>query len=164
MTRRGNWYLRSWKGDAAKSGGVAMNIGVHFFDFLLWVYGGVKRSYVHLSEPTRMSGSLELDDAHVRWFLSVDESDLPEATREAGQYAFRSITVDGEEIDLSAGFTDLHTVVYQDILDGGGFGLTAAQPAIELIHQIRNSSPVAAYGSDAHPFIEAGNVRLKRAA
>ena len=152
VTRRGKWYHHSWKGDVSKSGGVAMNIGVHFFDFLLWIYGGVNRSSLHLAEPSRMSGVLELENARVRWFLSVDEADLPEHVRSDGGHAWRSITVDEQELDLSAGFTDLHTEVYRDILTGGGYGLEAAQPAIELIYQLRNSNTVSSLGV-AHPYL-----------
>ena len=139
VTRRGLWYDHSWKGDVDKSGGVAMNIGVHFFDFLLWVFGSVSRNLVHINQPHRMAGALELEKARVRWFLSVDEQDLPQHVREAGGYAHRSITVDGKEVDLSAGFTDLHTDVYREILKGNGYGICDAKPAIELIHQIMHS-------------------------
>ena len=152
VTRRGRWYHHSWKGDASKSGGVAMNIGVHFFDFLLWIYGGVNRSSLHLAEADRMSGVLELEKARVRWFLSVDEADLPEHVRSDGGHAYRSLTVDDQELDLSAGFTDLHTEVYRDILSGGGCGLDAAQPALELIYQLRHSSTVSSLGV-AHPYL-----------
>ena len=152
VTRRGKWYHHSWKGDASKSGGVAMNIGVHFFDFLLWLYGGVNRSLLHLAEDARMSGILELEKARVRWFLSVDEADLPDHVRSAGGHAYRSLTVDDQELDLSTGFTDLHTEVYRDILAGGGYGLDAAQPAIELVYQLRHSSVVSSLGV-AHPYL-----------
>ena len=149
VTRRGLWYRYSWKGDERKSGGITMNIGVHFFDFLIWAYGSVQDVEMHLLEPTRASGILELENARVKWFLSVEESDLPEDVVSSGGYAFRSIETNGQELDLSAGFTDLHTAVYQDILDGGGFGVDDAQPAIELIYKIRNSEIVTS--ADAHP-------------
>jgi UDP-N-acetyl-2-amino-2-deoxyglucuronate dehydrogenase len=153
ITRRGKWYHQSWKGDIERSGGVSMNIGIHFFDFLVWIYGSPVRSFLHLNQPSRMAGVLELEKARIRWFLSVDESDLPAQAREKGAHAFRSITVDGEEIDLSKGFTDLHTEVYRDILNGGGFGIEESQPAIELVYQIRTSTPVS-YGDVVHPFVQ----------
>lgn len=152
VTRRGKWYHQSWKGDVERSGGVAMNIGVHFFDFLSWIYGRPNRSFLHLSQSSRMSGVLELEKARVRWFLSVDAQDLPEQVRAKGGHAFRSITVDGEEIDLSTGFTDLHTEVYKDILAGGGYGIEESQPAIELVYQIRTSTVVSP-NEHAHPMI-----------
>lgn len=150
ITRRGKWYHQSWKGNHDRSGGVAMNIGVHFFDFLSWIYGRPNRSFLHLDQPARMSGVLELEKARVRWFLSVDANDLPSEVKEKGGHAYRSITVDGEEIDLSTGFTDLHTEVYRDILSGGGFGIADSQPAIELVYQIRSSSVVSPNGL-CHP-------------
>ncbi|MEM7784720.1 MAG: Gfo/Idh/MocA family oxidoreductase [Planctomycetota bacterium] len=150
ITRRGKWYQYSWKGDLEKSGGVTMNIGVHFFDFLIWVYGPVQSVQIHVQESKRASGILHLERANVKWFLSVDASDLPQSVVDAGGYAYRSIETDGQELDLSAGFTDLHTRVYDDILSGGGYGIEDAKPAIDLIYQIRNSVPVAPR-SDAHP-------------
>lgn len=152
ITRRGKWYHQSWKGDVERSGGVAMNIGVHFFDFLSWIYGRANRSFLHLNQPSRMSGVLELEKARVRWFLSVDANDLPEHVRAKNGHAFRSITVDGQEIDLSTGFTDLHTEVYNHILSGSGYGIEESQPAIELVYQIRTSTVVAANES-AHPLM-----------
>ena len=159
ITRRGRWYHQSWKGDLSKSGGLAMNIGVHFFDFLLWIFGSVKRCFLHISRPDKMAGVLELEKARIRWFLSVDERDLPESVRQNSGYAYRSITCDEEEIDLSAGFTDLHTEVYRDILGGGGFGIEDAQAAIELIYQIRTSKTVSANGA-AHSFVRDGRVSV----
>ena len=155
VTRRGKWYRHSWKGDEKKSGGVTMNIGVHFFDFLIWVYGAVENVTVHLHEQTRASGVLELERATVKWFLSVEEEDLPESVVKSGGYAFRSINTNGEELDLSAGFTDLHTDVYRDILDGGGFGVDDALPAIDLIGRIR-STELTTPSSDAHPKVKSG--------
>jgi UDP-N-acetyl-2-amino-2-deoxyglucuronate dehydrogenase len=152
ITRRGKWYHQSWKGDHERSGGVGMNIGVHFFDFLSWIYGRPQRNFLHLNQPSKMSGVLELEKARIRWFLSVDANDLPEPLREKGGHAYRSITVDGVEIDLSNGFTDLHTEVYRDILAGGGFGIEDSQPAIELVYQIRTSTVVSPNES-AHPFV-----------
>lgn len=162
VTRRGRWYDQSWKGDESRSGGLAMNIGVHFFDFLMWVFGDVQRSAVHLAQPRRVAGALELEKASIRWFLSIDEQDLPENVRQDGGYAYRSITCDGEEIDLSAGFTDLHTEVYRDVLSGGGFGIDDAQAAIELIYQVRTSMTVSPRNA-AHPYVTVGNA-VRRAA
>ena len=152
ITRRGRWYHHSWKGIDEKSGGLVMNIGIHFFDFLLWIFGKVERSCVHISQPQRLSGVLELEGARVRWFLSVAECDLPEKVRQDGGYAYRSLTLDGEEVDLSAGFTDLHTEVYRDILNGGGYGIDDARPAVEVAYQIRNSTVVKP-NRFAHPFL-----------
>lgn len=157
VTRRGRWYHQSWKGDQERSGGLAMNIGVHFFDFLLWIFGGVRRSHLHLSRSDKMSGVLELEKARVRWFLSVDHQDLPRDVKANGGHAYRAIRVDGQEIDLSAGFTDLHTEVYRDILAGRGFGIEEAQNAIELIYQIRTSTTVSANGM-AHQYVSSGAV------
>lgn len=157
ITRRGRWYHSSWKGDVERSGGLAMNIGVHFFDFLLWIFGKPQRNLLHISDAVRMSGVLELERARVRWYLSVDERDLPAKVRETGGHAYRSISVDGQEMDLSSNFEDLHTEVYRDILSGNGFGIDDAQSAIELIYQIRNSLPVSANGA-AHPLITGGSL------
>lgn len=159
ITRRGRWYHQSWKGNQELSGGVAMNIGIHFFDFLTWLYGKSQRSFLHIGQSSRMSGVLELEHARVRWFLSVDANDLPEAVIAKGGHAFRSITVDGEEIDLSTGFTDLHTEVYRDILQGGGFGIDDAQPAIDLVYQIRTSTVVSANGI-AHPMLKGSSSNI----
>ncbi|HEX2908547.1 MAG TPA: Gfo/Idh/MocA family oxidoreductase [Phototrophicaceae bacterium] len=139
ITRRGQWYHTSWKGEEEKSGGLAMNIGIHFFDLVLWLFGGAEHSEVHLSQPDKMAGLLELERARVRWYLSVDAQDLPAATREAGKFAFRSITMDGQEMEFSEGFTDLHTRVYEQVLAGNGFGIEAARPSIELVHGIRTA-------------------------
>jgi UDP-N-acetyl-2-amino-2-deoxyglucuronate dehydrogenase len=149
VTSRGPWYDVSWKGSDEKSGGVPTNIGVHFFDLLLWLFGAVVDARVHLQEPRRWAGLLELEAARVRWFLSVDRRDLPHEAK-PGKATFRSITVDGTEVEFSDGFTDLHTRVYQETLAGRGFGLTDARPSIELVHRVRQAAP-AAPGSDAHP-------------
>jgi UDP-N-acetyl-2-amino-2-deoxyglucuronate dehydrogenase len=153
VTRRGPWYETSWKGDASKSGGVAMNIGVHFFDLLLWLFGRCERAEVHLSRPDKLAGFLELERADVTWFLSVDRADLPEASVAAGKPAYRSLSMDGEEIEFSEGFTELHTALYADILAGGGFGLADAKPSVELVYEIRSAEPVKP--SLAHPALEA---------
>jgi len=135
ITSRGKWYFISWKGDFDKSGGVATNIGVHFFDMLIWIFGAVKESEVTLNKADKMTGRLELERASVNWHLSVDRNDLPiEAT---GKRTWRSLTLDGEEFEFSDGFTDLHNAVYRDILSGGGFGLEEARAAIDLVHRLR---------------------------
>ncbi len=139
ITSRGRWYFASWKGDIQKSGGVATNIGVHFFDMLMWIFGGVKGYEVHCADESKMGGFLELEKANVRWFLSVNRDDLPEAAKADGKATFRSISVDGEEFEFSEGFTDLHTVVYQEILAGRGFGLEAARASISLVSELRNA-------------------------
>ncbi|HZB70242.1 MAG TPA: Gfo/Idh/MocA family oxidoreductase [Sphingomicrobium sp.] len=150
ITARGRWYLHSWKGDEKKSGGIATNIGVHFFDMLHFLFGSLQDSRVHVYEPTRAGGYLEYERARVRWFLSVEQEDVPEGPRAAGQRTFRSITVDGEEIEFSGGFTDLHTRSYELILDGRGFGLESSRCAIETVAAIRTATPVGAV-SDYHP-------------
>lgn len=152
ITRRGKWYHHSWKGDAARSGGLPLNIGVHFFDFLTWIFGEAESSVMHLSEDTRCSGTLELEKARVKWFLSVDASDLPKEVVSDGGYAYRSITCDGKEVDLSKGFTDLHTHVYEEILDGRGFGIEDTRAAIDLVYKIRKTS-LSPIGPGAHPIL-----------
>lgn len=151
VTSRGTWYRYSWKGDHSKSGGVESNIGIHFFDLLMWLFGGVVRHEVHLSERERVAGAIELENADVQWFLSIDGRDVPEAIR-AQQPTYRSITVDGEEIEFSGGFRDLHTRVYEETLAGRGFGIEDARPSIELVHQIRNT-PVVTPRLEAHPMV-----------
>lgn len=153
ITSRGKWYFYSWKGDVAKSGGIATNIGVHFFDMLMWIFGPVQHQEVHLAKPEKMAGYLELEKANVRWFLSADRHDLPDDAKAEGKNTYRSITVDGEEIEFSGGFTDLHTMVYQDILSGGGYGIEDARPSIELVHAIRESEPVSK-PDNYHPFLK----------
>ncbi len=151
ITSRGNWYFHSWKGDAHKSGGVVTNIGIHFFDMLMWIFGGVESSQVHLSDDRRMAGFLALKNADVRWFLSVDNRDLPPAAREEGKTTYRSVTVDDTEVEFSGGFVDLHTVVYQEILAGRGFGVEDARPSIELVHRLRQSDVVGVQADKCHP-------------
>lgn len=151
ITARGCWYDVSWKGSAEKSGGLALNIGVHFFDLLIWLFGKPERSTVVLSRADKLAGTLELDRARVRWFLSVDRDDLPSDVRAQGKTALRTLTFDGRVVDLSAGFPDLHTRVYRDILDGGGYGIEDVRPSIALAHAIRNA-PVES-PADAHPFV-----------
>lgn len=154
MTTRGRWYFTSWKGDLSKSGGVASNIGVHFFDMLMWIFGDVKHHEVHLAEDAKMAGYLELEKANVRWFLSVDRNDLPDETRAAGKTTFRSITVDGEEFEFSEGFTDLHTEVYREILAGRGFGIEDARPSINLVYELRNAKPTPINGAHTHSLLK----------
>lgn len=150
ITSRGSWYLQSWKGDEKKSGGIATNIGVHFYDMLHFVFGGVKQNIVHLMAPTKAAGYLEYERARVRWFLSIDVNDVPEPERAKGKRTFRSITADGQNIEFSDGFTDLHTRSYQEILAGRGFGLDESRAAIETVSQIRKMSPAPLAG-DYHP-------------
>lgn len=153
ITSRGHWYLQSWKGDLKKSGGIATNIGVHFFDMLHFIFGELQNNVVHLADDTKAAGYLEYEHARVRWFLSVDFEDVPQTPREAGQRTFRSITVDGEEIEFSGGFTDLHTRSYQEILAGRGFGLEENRVAISTVATIRHAA-VAPLSGDYHPFLK----------
>lgn len=154
MSRRGAWYHVSWKGSAEKSGGLAMNLGVHFFDLLTWLFGPMSSSAVHLAQPSRMAGALTLERANVRWFLSVDGDDLPKVARDAGKSAWRSLTIDGDEVEFSDGFGDLHTRVYERVLAGEGLGLTEARPSIELLQKIRAASVETAPAGQVHPFLE----------
>lgn len=153
ITSRGNWYHYSWKGDEEKSGGVATNIGVHFFDMLTWIFGPVKENKVNFLKGNKAAGYLELEQARVRWFLSIDYEDIPDKLKESGVRTFRSITVDGAEIEFSGGFTDLHTLSYQEILKGGGYGLDAARSSIQTVYNIRNTEPIGLMG-DYHPIIK----------
>jgi len=151
LTSRGNWYYTSWKGNAEKSGGIATNIGVHFYDMLSWIFGDVKQNVVHVHEHDRAAGYLELERARVRWFLSINEEVLPDEVKAKGQRTYRSITIEGEELEFSGGFTDLHNKVYDSILNGQGYGLEDARQAIEIVHNIRHSKPVGLKG-EYHPF------------
>lgn len=153
ITSRGNWYLESWKGDNNKSGGIATNIGVHFYDMLHFIFGDLKENRVHYTSATKTAGYLEYDKARVRWFLSVDLNDVPKEVLATGQRTFRAITADGEHIEFSGGFTDLHTVSYQQILAGNGFGLDENRTAIETVAHIRNATPEGLVG-DYHPFLK----------
>ena len=139
ITSRGKWYHHSWKGEESKSGGIATNIGIHFFDMLLWIFGSIEEVKVEQYEEDHASGFLQLKRARVRWSLSINEEHLPEAIKAQGKRTFRSLQMDGSEIEFSDGFTDLHTTSYQEILKGNGFGLHEARPSIELAHQIRIS-------------------------
>ena len=151
LTSRGKWYFVSWKGDETKSGGIASNIGVHFYDMLTWIFGGVKDNIVHLKTSYANAGYLELEHARVRWFLSVKYDYIPEEIKATGQRTYRSITVDGKEIEFSSGFTELHTRSYEEILKGNGFGLDEAYGSIETVSTIRNLNPVGLKG-EWHPF------------
>lgn len=151
ITRRGRWYDVSWKGDHSKSGGVALNIGIHFFDLLLWLFGGVEASRVDLKQDRKMAGFLELERARVKWFLSTDASDLPDHVVRSGGFAHRSMTCDGQEIEFK-GFTDLHTEVYREILAGRGASIADARPAIELVHDL-NLAETSSVLRDVHPLV-----------
>ncbi|MCL6103710.1 MAG: Gfo/Idh/MocA family oxidoreductase [Bacteroidetes bacterium] len=151
ITSRGKWYYTSWKGDVSKSGGIATNIGVHFYDMLGWVFGEVKENIVHVASHDRVSGFLQFEKARVRYFLSINEETLPSAIRVAGKRTYRLLEMDGEEIEFSDGFTDLHTESYRQILQGNGFPLLEAMPSIRLVHNIRHAVPVGLKG-DYHPF------------
>ncbi|HYI78199.1 MAG TPA: Gfo/Idh/MocA family oxidoreductase [Chryseolinea sp.] len=151
ITSRGHWYYTSWKGDAAKSGGIATNIGIHFYDMLTWIFGPVKNNIVHIHMHDRAAGYLELEKARVRWFLSINEETLPLEIRSSKKRTFRSITVEGREVEFSEGFTDLHTRSYEEILAGRGFAIEETKTSIEIVHEIRHKDPVGLKG-DYHPF------------
>lgn len=151
ITSRGNWYQRSWKGDPQKSGGIATNTGVHFFDMLSWIFGPVAQHRVHLHQADCAAGVMQLAKARVRWFLSINAAHLPAEQQARGQRTFRAIAVDGEAIEFSEGFADLHTESYRRILAGQGFGLQESRTAVEIVHAIRNA-PLQALQGDYHPF------------
>jgi UDP-N-acetyl-2-amino-2-deoxyglucuronate dehydrogenase len=152
ITGRGHWYFISWKGDIQKSGGVATNIGIHFFDMLTWIFGDVKENIVHLSLHNKAAGFLHLEKARIRWFLSVDINDLPDEAKANGQRTFRSLKLEDKEFEFSYGFNDLHTVSYREILKGNGFRLEDARKSIETVYTIRNAEPVGLKG-DYHPIL-----------
>jgi UDP-N-acetyl-2-amino-2-deoxyglucuronate dehydrogenase len=152
LTSRGHWYFTSWKGEDDKSGGIATNIGVHFYDMLGWIFGDLVDNQVHLKEADASAGYLEFKHAKVKWFLSVNYDYIPEDIKESGQRTYRSITVEGNEIEFSGGFTDLHTLSYQDILNGGGFGLEEARKSIEIVSHIRKTD-IDLTAGDVHPFV-----------
>ena len=139
ITSRGNWYQSSWKGDNSKAGGIATNIGIHFFDMLIWIFGSVKDIRVNQLEPDHASGFLELERARVKWFLSINFDHLPEDVKRNNKRTFRSLMLEGKEIEFSEGFTDLHTKSYSEILQGHGFGLEEARPSVDLVYRIRNA-------------------------
>ena len=151
ITSRGKWYYTSWKGDDQKSGGIATNIGVHFFDMLSWIFGDVKENIIHVHEHDRAAGYLEFSRARVRWFLSINSDTLPEKAKKEGKTTYRSMTLEGEEIEFSAGFTDLHNKSYDAILNGNGFRINEALNAIKIVHKIRNTQPIGLKG-EYHPF------------
>jgi len=152
ITSRGHWYHHSWKGDVSKSGGVATNIGIHFFDMLTWIFGSVEQSVVHMHNDQKAAGFFRLKNANVRWFLSIDENDLPEEIK-GQKRTFRSIRVNGSEFEFSEGFTELHTESYKHILSGNGFGLEDARRSIEMVYNIRNT-PIAPLSGDFHPILK----------
>jgi UDP-N-acetyl-2-amino-2-deoxyglucuronate dehydrogenase len=150
LTSRGHWYFTSWKGDVTKSGGIATNIGVHFYDMLSWIFGDVQQNIVHVHTHDRAAGYLEFEKARVRWFLSINYDVLPEEVKAKGKSTFRSITIEDEELEFSEGFTDLHTISYQEIIAGKGYGVEDARRSIEIVHAIRNQQPIGLVG-EYHP-------------
>ncbi|MEM9696350.1 MAG: Gfo/Idh/MocA family oxidoreductase, partial [Myxococcota bacterium] len=154
VTRRGRWYHVSWKGSLEKSGGLGTNIGIHLFDLMLWMFGSVKRSEVHLRDDDRMSGCLHLERARVRWYLSTREEDVPAERLVEGKPAFRSLTRNGDEIEFSGGFTDLHTESYRRILAGEGFGIDDARPSIDLVSKVRQDALTVSEPETAHPWAQ----------
>lgn len=153
ITSRGKWYHVSWKGEPQKSGGIATNIGIHFFDMLIWIFGKVKNNIVNISTTDKAAGYLELKKARVRWFLSLDYNDIPDSIKAAGQRTYRSITMGNESIEFSGGFTDLHTTSYQEILKDNGFGLEDARACIETAYTIRNAQPIG-LTDEYHPLLK----------
>ena len=151
ITSRGLWYYFSWKGITEKSGGIGTNIGIHFFDLLMWLFGDAQSCILHLKDAKRMSGFIELQNANIKWFLSTDKSDLPKEAIDKGIPTFRSIKVDGEEIQFSEGFTDLHTRVYEEMLQGNGFGIEDARPSITLAQKLRTASVIETK-NEIHPY------------
>jgi UDP-N-acetyl-2-amino-2-deoxyglucuronate dehydrogenase len=156
ITSRGRWYEVSWKGDESKSGGITTNIGIHFFDMLTWIFGGVRENVVHLHNADRAAGYLELERARIRWFLSLNRNDLPARTRTEGVTTHRSVQINGKEIEFSGGFTDLHTESYKKILAGEGFRWQDVMPSLEIVHVIRHATPTGSKG-EYHPSL----IRLK---
>jgi len=150
LTSRGHWYYTSWKGDINKSGGIATNIGVHFFDMLTWIFGSVKNNIVHVHSHDRAAGYLELEKARVRWFLSINEDTIPNEVKAIGKRTYRSIKIEGEELEFSEGFTDLHTTSYEAIIAGKGFRIGETKTSIEIVHDIRHATPIGLKG-DYHP-------------
>ena len=161
ITSRGNWYYASWKSFVEKSGGICSNIGIHFFDMLIWVFGDIKKSTVHIMEHDRASGVLHLQNANIRWFLSINPQTLPEEIRNSGQRTFRAISINREELEFSSGFTDLHTESYHKVLAGNGFSVEESLKSIQLAHQLRHAKtspltedfhPLAKLPLSKHPF------------
>ena len=152
ITSRGPWYNYSWKGREEVSGGVATNIGIHFFDMLMWMFGGVQKNHLFLREPGKAAGFIELQDANVKWFLSIDPQDLPKEAVENSGSTHRSITIDGKELEFTNGFTALHKKIYEDIILGSGFGIEVARPSIEAAYDIRHL-PVTKVNELFHPML-----------
>jgi UDP-N-acetyl-2-amino-2-deoxyglucuronate dehydrogenase len=152
IASRGNWYHVSWKGQEEKSGGVATNIGIHFFDLLIWLFGSAEEIKVHCRDNKRMSGVIDLERASVLWFLSIDHDDLPLTVKQACKTTYRSITIDGSEVEFSEGFSDLHTQLYQKTLAGSGFGIADARPSVELTHRIRHAD-ISGMNRIIHPLL-----------
>jgi len=152
ITSRGKWYMESWKGDPRKSYGVATNIGVHFYDMLHFIFGKLQRNVVHFANDYKAAGYLEYEKARVRWFLSIDANDLPDSVK-GKKPTYRSITVDGDEMEFSEGFTDLHTTSYREILAGRGYGIEDARHCVETVNTIRSSAIVAPQNDEGHPFL-----------
>ncbi len=161
ITARGKWYHYSWKGIRERSGGLATNIGIHFFDLLIWLFGPVVESELHYDDQYKSSGYLELERARVKWFLSIDRNDLPFDPNLEKKNTYRSIVIDGGEFEFSERFRDLHTLSYEKILAGGGFGIKEARPSIQLCHDIRIAEPIG-LSSNSHPFLKAAEKRTKR--
>ena len=153
LTSRGNWYYSSWKGDINKSGGISTNIGVHFYDMLSWIFGDLKQNIVHINDHDRSAGYLEFEKARVRWFLSINYDLIPDEIKKSAKRTYRSITIEGKELEFSDGFTDLHTVSYNEIINGNGYGLEEPRQAIEIVHKIRHSKPIGLKG-EYHPFVK----------
>lgn len=152
ITSRGPWYNYSWKGRDEVSGGVATNIGIHFFDMLMWMFGGVQKNHLFLKQSNKAAGYIELQNANVKWFLSIDANDLPKETVENKKSTYRSITIDGNELEFTEGFTDLHTKIYQEVIAGNGFGIEEARPSIEVAYEIRHL-PVTNIKELYHPML-----------
>jgi UDP-N-acetyl-2-amino-2-deoxyglucuronate dehydrogenase len=153
LTSRGPWYHESWKGNFQKSGGLTSNIGIHFFDMLTWIFGSIKKNELHFSNDLMTSGYMELEKAKVKWILSVDRKYLPKTAVAKGMTTYRSITVDGNEIEFSGGFTDLHTKVYKEAIEGNGYGLEDARTAIRIVEQLRSQSPLGVQ-DNSHPMLK----------
>lgn len=159
VTSRGRWYFFSWKGDVHKSGGIATNIGIHFFDMLRWIFGKIEHAEVHYFDHKMTAGFMEMAKARVRWFLSLDKDDLPPEAVKTGKSTFRSVTVDGKEVEFSGGFTDLHTVVYQEILDGHGFGVDDVRSSVQAVQQLRHAAAAAPKAEFVHPLLSGRRVQ-----
>lgn len=153
ITSRGKWYYTSWKSDLEKSGGIATNIGIHFFDMLTWIFGNVENQKVHLHTHDRASGIIRLKKANVRWFLSINEDTLPKSIKDKGKRVFRSIRIDDDELEFSDGFTELHNISYKSILEGKGFRVKDSLSSINIVHDIRNST-ISKIESDYHPMVK----------